>query len=111
MARLGYYLSEGVLIESTDKLHPSDKNTIKTLIRSPRNTAFVLKSFDKNYTDDEREVEVLWHPPVVEFIYNMDFYELSNFLSDYADDQELEFTSDFDKPINTQYFSINKGKK
>lgn len=106
MARLGYYLSEGVLVESTEKLHPADKNLIKKLIHSPKNTSFTLKSFDNHYTEDERSVDVLHHHPTVEFIYNMDFYDLTNFLTDYADEQELTFKSDFDKPISTQYFSI-----
>ncbi|HRR49726.1 MAG TPA: hypothetical protein P5293_07220, partial [Bacteroidales bacterium] len=111
MVKFNEYLYKNLIVEATEKLVPQDKNMLKTIIRSPRNTTITLKSFSDDYTPEEREIEIVWKPPQILIFYNKDFYELTNYLVDFCDNNGLEFKSDFERQTNTQYFYIWKEKK
>jgi hypothetical protein len=111
MTKFDEFFYKDVLVEATNRLSQTDKNMLKTFIRSPRNTTYTLKSFSKDHTEEERKMEVVWKPPQILFFYNKDFYDVTNYFVDYCDDTGLEFESDFERRTNSQYFYIWKEKK
>lgn len=99
-------LSQYLLNE--EKMDNSDAKKLKALIKTPKNTTIVLKSFSKDYDEEEREVNVSKTKSGVGFSYNMDFYELTNTLVDMVDDLgAYTFKTSNEKNINTTYFEIS----
>ena len=92
------------------RLDSKDKRQLLKFIDTPKKDSFTLKSFAKNYPDDEREVDVnKTSKGGVQFHYNSDHDELTNVLVDIVDaDNNLEFKVDMERPTNTTYFTIVK---
>jgi hypothetical protein len=68
---------------------------------------YVIKSFDKDYDNEERNIEYRPIKNGIEFSYNADFFELTNTLVDIVDlEPNLEFKVSTEKPTNTTYFKI-----
>ena len=92
-----------------ERLNSQDKRTLLKLISDPKKTSFVLKSFTKNYSEDEREVDVSVIKNGLQFVYNSDHIELTNVLVDIVDrDENLEFKVDSERQTNTTYFMVIK---
>lgn len=91
-----------------ERLKDSDRKQIEKLIDKPKNTTFVLKSFSKNYSEDEREVDVSKAKDGITFEYNADHFELTNVLVDICDENEYRFNTDTERPVNTTYFKVIK---
>lgn len=92
-----------------ERLSSKDKRMFLSLIDRPKNTAFLLTSFSKNYDEDEREVEVSKIGKTVSFEYNADFYELTNILIDVVDSKDdLSFSISDEPAINQTIFRVIK---
>lgn len=95
-----------------ERIENVDKKTIVKLIKNPpkRNDSFTLKSFSKNYLDDEREVNIIPLKGKMEGVqleYNMDFDELTFFLTTLVDSMDnYNFKVANERPINTTSFVI-----
>ena len=92
-----------------ERLSSQDKRILLKLIADPKKTSFVLKSFSKNYSDEEREVDVSIIKNGLQFVYNSDHFELTNVLVDIIDRNEnLNFKVDSERQTNTTYFMVIK---
>lgn len=96
------------LTEATSSLKPKDIQMLKKMISKPKKTSFVLQSFAINYDEDERVVEVVPKGNSVTFMFNGDLYDLTNELIDLADSMGYRFKPKFERPTNTQYFTVIK---
>jgi len=100
---------ERLLME--ERINNKDKRILMKLIGgTPKKTTFVLDSFKKDYTDDERKINVT---PISKGIYqgitlefNSDHFELLNTLIDIADDSGFAIESATEKQTNTTYAVI-----
>lgn len=95
-----------------ERIENADKKTIMKYIKKPpkREDSYTLRSFSKNYMEDERKIDVR---PLkgkmegVEFSYNSDFDELTFFLTTTVDSMDdYDFKVDYERPINTTNFII-----
>lgn len=100
-------LREHLLTE--ERLSSKDRRMFLKLIDNPKNTSFILSSFSKNYTPDEREVDVSKIGKSISFEYNADHYELTNTLIDIVDSRDdLSFNITDEPTTNTTIFRITK---
>ena len=104
MGKLKEYLTEA-------RLHSQDKRNLYKVIASAEKgikakSELVLKSFIKNYTEDERLVEIRYEKGGVELTYNSDHFELTNTLVDICDQSGFEFRTNTERNINTTTFTI-----
>lgn len=68
----------------------------------------IIKSFSKDYDEDERTIEVIYKKGSVVFTYNADHFELTNTLIDICDDMGFKFKTDTERNINTITFEVIK---
>jgi hypothetical protein len=99
-----FVLSESTHIENTDMEH------FKKVLKNPTHGKYVLRSYRNNYTDEEREVDILALEGRTRIVltYNADFLEFTQEMVDLCDD--LNYTTKYDKErqINTQTLTIYK---
>lgn len=115
MTKLGDYLVTDKKIEEgyfimEEKLEKSDLKRLISLIENPKKTTVHLKSYSKDYTKDERDVEIDSKAggKMVYIEYNADFYDLTDELVDYCDKEGIDFKSGLERHTNTQWFRIMK---
>lgn len=89
-----------------EKIKSADKKLLLSLIDSPKNTKFILKTFASDYDEDEREVDVVKTKKGVKFMYSYDFDLLTTTLVDLCDDLNRHFKTDIEKSTNTMYFKV-----
>jgi len=95
-----------------ERLHGQDKRSLFKVIANAEKgkltgkADIILKSFKKNYTDEERVVEIRYQKDGVEFTYNADHFELTNTLVDICDNNGYKFKTDTERNINTTTFTI-----
>jgi hypothetical protein len=97
-----YLLSESVHLEH------SDLTFFQNLLKNPKHATYVLKSYSRDYTEDEREVSIKSLDGnariVIEF--NMDFLELVQEIIDICDDLGFVVKDSRERNINMQYLEI-----
>ena len=98
------YLIEQVNIKEDDII------TAISFINNPRFDTFILKSYAKKYTENEREVDVHISNGrrTITFEYNRDFDEFTMALIDYCDEKGLTFKQGSERNINTAWVAIYK---
>ena len=105
MGKLREYLKE-------ERLHSGDKRALYKIIANAEKgnltgkADIILKSFGKDYTEDERVVEIKYNKGMVSFTYNSDHFELTNTLVDICDQSGYEFKTNTERNINTTTFAI-----
>lgn len=95
-----------------ERLDRRDREYLFNIInKGPKSNkiTYILKSFDREYSDDEREVEIRKIGGMPVFEYNSDHFELTNTLVDICDLLGIEFKVDTEGHTNTTYFKITKG--
>jgi hypothetical protein len=97
-----------LLLEETERLDHSDTKTILQVLSNPVHKSWTLKSYSKNYNEDEREITITAKNgrKVLYVEYNADFYELTNFIVDACDDLGYNVKSGVERAINVQYLEI-----
>jgi len=98
-----------LLVEDISYLDNYDKREISKILSSPTNKKWILKSFNKEYIDDEREIQftVKNGKRILSVEFNLDFYELTNYIVDLCDDLGLPIKTGFEKNTNIQWIEIH----
>lgn len=94
-----------------ERLHSKDIRQLLNIFdkaedRRAAKSDFVLKSFNNDYTDEEREVETIYSRGGVRLTYNADHFELTNTLIDLSDEKGYKFKTNTQKNINTTTFTV-----
>jgi hypothetical protein len=97
-----------LLLEDVERLDHTDTRTVLQVLSNPVHKTWILKSYSKNYTEDEREITITAKNgrKVLYMEYNADFYELTNFIVDACDDLGYNVKSGTEKPVNIQWLEI-----
>lgn len=101
---------EKYLKEEYEKIDNRDIREIEKYLQNPKRGSFVLKSYSKNYNEDEREVDVLFYGKDIIFEYNLGFDELTNFFMEYFEKLGIKYKHIFERHINTTSFYVNKNE-
>lgn len=94
-----------------ERLNKKDREFLFNIINKGlknNKITYTLKSFERNYSDDEREIEIRKIGGMPVFEYNADHFELTNTLVDICDLLGIEFKIDTERNTNTTYFKIIK---
>ncbi len=99
-------LVENFLLTET-RINNQDIKKIQDIFKKPKNDSIVLKSYSKNYNDEESSVDIYYRNNKLSFEFNNDFDELVIFLVDYSDDLGYTSSVNSDRSTNTAYVTIN----